>query len=96
MELCRTMQQRGQRPPLLMVFDSREGFTVQADANIKDMTFVAEFAGDDDYLENGANDDCDCLMTLLWTADSSQRLVICPDKRGNISRFMSGINKHTP
>ncbi|XP_025828556.1 probable Histone-lysine N-methyltransferase ATXR5 [Panicum hallii] len=96
MELCRTMQQRGQCPPLLVVFDSREGFTVQADANIKDMTFIAEFAGDVDYLENRENDDCDCLMTLLLTADPSQRLVISPDKRGNISRFMSGINNHTP
>ena len=68
---------------------------MQADANIKDMTFIAEFAGDVDYLENRENDDCDCLMTLLWTVDPSQRLVICPNKRGNISRFMSGINNHT-
>ena len=71
-------------------------FTVQADANIKDMTLIAEFAGDVDYLEKRENDDCDSLMTLLWTADPSQRLVICPDKHGNISRFMSGINNHTP
>ena len=39
---------------------------------------------------------CDCLMTLLVTADPSQMLVICPDKCGNIYRFMSGINNHTP
>ena len=67
-----------------------------ADANIKDMTFIAEFAGDVDYLENRENDDCDCLMTLLWIADPFQRLVTCPDKRGNISRFTTGINNHTP
>jgi len=71
-------------------------FTVQADANIKVMTFAAEFAWDVDYLENRENDDCDCLMTLLWKVDPSQRLVICPDKRGNISHFMSGIDKHIP
>ena len=71
-------------------------FTVQADANIKVMTFAAEFAGDVDYLENRENDDCDCLMTLLLTPYPSQRLVICPDKCGNISRFMSGIDNHTP
>jgi len=85
------MQQRGQCPPLIVVFYSHEGFIVQADANIKDMTFIAEFAGDVDCLENRENDDCDCLMTLLWTADPSQRLVICPDKCENISRFMRGI-----
>ncbi|TVU36988.1 hypothetical protein EJB05_18950, partial [Eragrostis curvula] len=95
-ELCRTMQQRGECPPLLVVFDSREGFTVQADADIKDMTFIAEYTGDVDYLENRANDDCDCIMTLLLTAEPSKRLVICPDKRGNISRFINGINNHTP
>ncbi|KAG2603490.1 probable Histone-lysine N-methyltransferase ATXR5 [Panicum virgatum] len=95
-ELCRTMQQRGECPPLLVVFDSCEGFTVQADADIKDMTFITEYAGDVDYLENRASDDCDCIMTLLLTEDPSQRLVICPDKRGNISRFISGINNYTP
>ncbi|KAF8730763.1 hypothetical protein HU200_016626 [Digitaria exilis] len=94
-EMCRAMQQRGQCPPLLVVFDPREGFTLQADANIKDMTFIAEFAGDVDYLESRKNDDSDCMMTLLLTADHSKNLVICQDKRGNISRFISGINNHT-
>jgi len=70
--------------------------TVQADGNIKDMTFLAEYSGDVDYLENRANDDCDCLMTLLLSANPSQDLVICPDKQGNISRFFSGINNQTP
>ncbi|CAL4994852.1 unnamed protein product [Urochloa decumbens] len=95
-ELCRTMQERGQCPPLLVVFDSREGFTLQADAHIKDMTFIAEFAGDVDYLEIREHDDSNCMMTLLLTADPSQSLVICQDKRANISRFISGINNHTP
>ncbi|KAF0893795.1 hypothetical protein E2562_029685 [Oryza meyeriana var. granulata] len=94
-ELCRTMQKRGECPPLLVVFDSREGFTVQADADIKDMTFIAEYTGDVDFLENRVNDDCDSIMTLLLTEDPSKRLVICPDKRGNISRFINGINNHT-
>ncbi|CAD6252734.1 unnamed protein product [Miscanthus lutarioriparius] len=96
LELCTTMQKRGEFPPLLVVYDSQEGFTVQADGNIKDMTFLAEYSGDVDYLENRANDDCDCLMTLLLSANPSQNLVICPDKWGNISRFFSGINNHTP
>ena len=68
---------------------------MQADADIKDMTFITEYAGDVDYLENRASDDCDCIMTLLLTEDPSQRLVICPDKRGNVSRFISGINNYT-
>ncbi|KAL6853961.1 hypothetical protein ACP4OV_019990 [Aristida adscensionis] len=122
-ELCRAMQQRGQCPPLLVVFDKREGYLcvcathsggthrflwhthrevpvvrthTEADGDIKDMTFIAEYVGDVDYLEHRANDDCDCLMTLLLTEDPSQRLVICPDRRGNISRFIGGINNHIP
>jgi hypothetical protein len=67
---------------------------MQADVDIKDMTFLAEYGGDVDYLENRANDDCDCTMTLLL-ADPSQGLVIFPDKRWNISRFISGIDNHT-
>ena len=51
---------------------------MQADANIKDMTFTAEFVGDVDYLENREKGDCDNLMTLLLITDPSQRLVICP------------------
>ncbi|KAF8711398.1 hypothetical protein HU200_029429 [Digitaria exilis] len=95
-EICRAIQQSGQCPPLLVVCDRREGFTLQADANIKDMTFIAEFAGDVDHLESRENDDSDCMMTLLFTADHSKNLVICPNKHGNISHFISGINNHTP
>jgi hypothetical protein len=40
-----------------------------------DMTFPAEYTGYVDYMENRANDDCDCMTTLV-TADPSQRLVV--------------------
>jgi [histone H3]-lysine27 N-methyltransferase len=68
---------------------------VQADAYIKDLTFLTEYTGDVDYLKNRENDGCDSIMTLLSPADPSQKLVICPDKRGNIARFINGINNHT-
>lgn len=32
---------------------------------------------------------------LLLTADPSRRLANCPNKRGNISRFITSINNHT-
>ncbi|KAJ6410978.1 hypothetical protein OIU84_007682 [Salix udensis] len=35
------------------------------------------------------------MMTLLHAANPSQSLVICPDKRGNVARFINGINNHT-
>lgn len=70
-------------------------FTVEVDAPIKDMTLITEYTGDVDFLENRKNDDCDGIMTLLLADDPSKSLVICPDKRGNIARFINGINNHT-
>ncbi|XP_022932012.1 probable Histone-lysine N-methyltransferase ATXR5 isoform X1 [Cucurbita moschata] len=96
LELCRAMSRRGECPPLLVVFDSCEGFTVEADDQIKDMTFIAEYTGDVDYLKNREHDDCDSMMTLLSAKDPSRSLVICPDRRGNIARFINGINNHSP
>ncbi|KAL0917592.1 hypothetical protein M5K25_012665 [Dendrobium thyrsiflorum] len=95
-ELCRSMYMRGECPPLVVVFDSCEGFTVHADEDIKDMTFISEYTGDVDYLRKREHDDCDSMMTLLLSTNPFHSLVICPDKRGNIARFISGINNHTP
>jgi hypothetical protein len=33
-------------------------------------------------------------MDLIRTPSSSTSLVICPDKVGNIARFISGVNNH--
>ncbi|ESQ40914.1 hypothetical protein EUTSA_v10013971mg [Eutrema salsugineum] len=94
LEQCRAMCRRGECPPLVVVFDPLEGYTVEADGPIKDLTFIAEYTGDVDYLKNREHDDCDSIMTLLLSEDPSKSLVICPDKYGNISRFISGINNH--
>ncbi|KAK9293035.1 hypothetical protein L1049_021019 [Liquidambar formosana] len=95
LEQCRAMCKRGECPPLTVVFDLCEGFTVEADGQIKDMTFITEYTGDVDYIKNREHDDCDSMMTLLLATDPSNSLVICPDKRGNIARFINGINNHT-
>lgn len=90
---------------LAFVFDNRIvrkmmfilgcSFTVEADGQIKDMTFIAEYIGDVDFIRNREHDDCDSMMTLLLATDPSKSLVICPDKRGNIARFINGINNYT-
>ncbi|EOA20840.1 hypothetical protein CARUB_v10001176mg [Capsella rubella] len=96
LEQCQAMCRRGECPPLVVVFDPLEGYTVEADGPIKDLTFIAEYTGDVDYLKNREKDDCDSIMTLLLSEDPSKTLVICPDKYGNISRFINGINNHNP
>ncbi|KAF6136197.1 hypothetical protein GIB67_001606 [Kingdonia uniflora] len=84
--LCKNMMERGEWPPLMVVFDSQEGFTVEADRCIKDLTIITEYIGDVDFLMNREHDDGDSMMTLISACDSSKSLVICPDKRGNIAR----------
>ncbi|KAF7816669.1 histone-lysine N-methyltransferase ATXR6 [Senna tora] len=96
LNLCKSMMERGEWPPLMVVFDPQEGFTVEADKCIRDWTIITEYVGDVDYLRNRENDDGDSMMTLLSTSDPSRTLVICPDKRSNIARFINGINNHTP
>ncbi|PON72020.1 Methyltransferase [Parasponia andersonii] len=96
LNLCKSMMERGEWPPLMVVFDPQEGFTVEADKFIKDLTIITEYVGDVDFLKNRENDDGDSMMTLLSAANPSQSLVVCPDKRSNIARFINGINNHTP
>ncbi|KAL9240557.1 hypothetical protein vseg_014761 [Gypsophila vaccaria] len=93
---CKKMMERGEWPPLLVVSDPKEGFTVQADRFIRDLTIITEYVGDVDYLQNRENDDGDSMMTLLLADHPSESLVVCPDKRSNIARFINGINNYTP
>ncbi|KAL9669097.1 hypothetical protein QQ045_006638 [Rhodiola kirilowii] len=96
LKLCKKMIEVGEWPPLMVVFDPQEGFTVEADKFIKDLTIITEYTGDVDFLKNRETDDGDSIMTLLSTSDPNKTLVVCPDKRGNIARFINGINNHTP
>jgi [histone H3]-lysine27 N-methyltransferase len=58
------------------------------------LTIIAEYVGDVDYIKNREDDEGDNnMMTLLYAADPSQSLIICPDKRSNLAHFISGINK---
>ncbi|KAG9133981.1 hypothetical protein Leryth_004685 [Lithospermum erythrorhizon] len=94
--MCKNMMERGECPPLMVVLDPVEGFTVEADRSIRDLTIITEYVGDVDYLKNRENDDGDSMMALLYAADPLKSLVVCPDKHSNIARFINGINNHTP
>jgi [histone H3]-lysine27 N-methyltransferase len=96
LNLCKRMMERGECPPLLIVHDPLEGFTVEADRFIRDLTVITEYVGDVDFLRDREHDDGDSIMTLLSAPSPARSLVICPDKRSNIARFINGINNHTP
>ncbi|AET02742.1 histone-lysine N-methyltransferase ATXR6-like protein [Medicago truncatula] len=92
--LCTRMMERGECPPLMVVYDPLEGFTVEADEPIEALTIIAEYVGDVDYVKNRENDEGNNnMMTLLYAFDPSQSLIICPNKRSNIAHFISRINK---
>ncbi|CAM6089130.1 unnamed protein product [Calypogeia fissa] len=95
-DLSKAMCRSGQWPPLMVTHDPLEGFVVEADSSIRDLTIIAEYTGDVDFMCNRLHDKGDSIMGLLFTEDPSKELVICPDKRGNLARFVSGINNHTP
>ncbi|GMI83556.1 hypothetical protein HRI_002024900 [Hibiscus trionum] len=96
LNLCKRMMEKGECPPLMVVFDSVEGFTVHADRYIKDLTIITKYVGDVVYLKNRKNEDGDSMMTLLHVSNPLKSLVICPDKRSNVARFVNGINNFSP
>ncbi|PHU02627.1 Histone-lysine N-methyltransferase ATXR6 [Capsicum chinense] len=81
LDLCKNMMKQGEWPQLMVVFDPKEGFTVEVDVFMRDWTIIIEYVGDVDYLNNHEADDRDSTMTLLSTNDKSKDLIICPDKR---------------
>eukprot|EP00271_Cylindrocystis_brebissonii_P015974 TRINITY_DN39078_c0_g1_i1.p1 TRINITY_DN39078_c0_g1~~TRINITY_DN39078_c0_g1_i1.p1 ORF type:complete len:640 (-),score=62.90 TRINITY_DN39078_c0_g1_i1:445-2364(-) len=92
-DTCRAMWARGEWPPLMVRHDSRQGFVVEADAPIADMTFIAEYTGEVDTMAQREGDDVgDSLMALLLTGRPETELVICPNRFANHARFISGIN----
>lgn len=92
---CKAMCKSGLWQPLTVAYDMRQGFVVEADEDIKDMTFIAEYTGEVDYMCCRHYDSGNSIMGLLFSDDPIKELVICPDKRSNIARFLSGINNHT-
>lgn len=71
-------------------------FVVRADGRIPDRTLICEYVGEVDFLANRDDADSDSIMDLLHAEDPAASLVIVPDHRGNVARFLSGINNSDP
>ncbi|KAL6509638.1 hypothetical protein OROGR_022948 [Orobanche gracilis] len=71
LDFCKNMMERGECPPFMVVFYPWEGFPVEADRHVRDLTIITEYVGDVDYLKN-REDDGDSMMRLL-TADDPFR-----------------------
>jgi hypothetical protein len=84
----------GNYAPLHVIADNIQGFIVQAAGDIPKFTLISEYVGDVDFFRKRLFDQNDSIMDLIRTPHSSSCFVICPDSKGNIARFISGINNH--
>lgn len=91
-DTCRDMWRRGEVPQLLVRHDPLQGYVVEADAIIPDLTIITEYCGEVDRMISRRHDSCDAIMGLLLTGNAKTELVICPDRFANFARFLSGIN----
>lgn len=88
------MSRKGDYAPVNVIEDKLQGFVVQAMEDIPKYTLISEYVGEVDYARNRLYDSNDSIMDLLRTTRSATSLVICPESRGNLARFLSGINNH--
>ena len=88
------MSRKGDYIPVIIEEDIKQGFIVRADDDIPDLTLVAEYVGEVDFVRERLFDNNDSIMDLLRTTHSKDSLVICPETRGNMARFLSGINNY--
>lgn len=86
------MSRMGNYVPVTIEPDKVQGFVVRAEEDIAEMTLISEYVGDVDFARNRIFDKNDSIMDLLRTTRSKTSLVICPEKYGNLARFLSGIN----
>ena len=86
------MRERGYCAPIMIEYDSNQGFVAVADAKILDRTLICEYVGEVGLLKNFLHDDCDSIMDLIRTEFPQTSLIITPKRKSNMARFLSGIN----
>lgn len=82
-------------PSLQITEDPDQGFIVKATDDISPLTLICEYTGEVHFARKKLFDKNDSIMDLLRTPNSSTSLVIAPEQRGNLARFISGINNNS-
>jgi [histone H3]-lysine27 N-methyltransferase len=87
---------QGYYAPVTVINHPQQGACVQATIDIPNLTLLCEYVGDvlpvRHVLFEQSNDS---IMDLIKAHTSSKSLAICPNKRANLARFISGINNST-
>ena len=89
------MRQRetdGILPPLIMKYDSMQGFYVEAAQDLPELTLLAEYLGQVRTDKQTKFDPNDSIMELLSAPMPTQSLVVVPYDHANSARFFNGIN----
>jgi hypothetical protein len=85
---------KGIYAPVEVVDDPEQRFIVRALDEMVTNTLICEYTGEVCLARNRLFDDNDSIMDLIHTPTSDTSLVICPEKYGNLARFISGINNN--
>jgi hypothetical protein len=83
---------KGIYAPVEVVDDPEQRFVVRALNEMVTNTLICEYTGEVSLARNRLFDDNDSIMDLIHSPTSDTSLVICPEKFGNLARFLSGIN----
>ena len=83
---------KGIYAPVEVVDDPEQRFIVRALDEMVTNTLICEYTGEVCLARNRLFDDNDSIMDLIHSPTSDTSLVICPEKFGNLARFLSGIN----
>ena len=83
---------KGIYAPVEVVDDPEQRFIVKALDEMVTNTLICEYTGEVCLARNRLFDDNDSIMDLIHSPTSDTSLVICPEKFGNLARFISGIN----
>ena len=83
---------KGIYAPVEVVDDPEQRFVVKALDDMITNTLICEYTGEVSLARNRLFDANDSIMDLIHTPTSDTNLVICPEKFGNLARFLSGIN----
>jgi hypothetical protein len=82
--------------PFRYVFKEGMGYDVVADRDIREKTLICEYIGEVVSLRRCIDLDATCksdsLMELRNGCNSEETLIIRPDERTNMARFINGIN----
>ena len=83
---------KGIYAPVEVVDDPEQRFVVRALDEMVTNTLICEYTGEVSLARNRLFDENDSIMDLIHSSTSDISLVICPEKYGNLARFLSGIN----